>query len=310
MFYSILKRNKILITYSIFNLLIELRSDESSEISNTQLYILIHKNTTMLIISRSVLRACSNVPSMCQPFIKKYSKDNKIKRLMKEYKLVFGPLIETKTQKKRRLKLEKKGVIPQEETNTTNTELSWVMENSRTKLKKISLTAEPQKERSSDKDQSSINKFNEIEDPTDQSTNNHFHSDSNQTAQEMGLKFNTTSNVSAKDSNKEVANTSVSDIENASTKYTSSNLERLPDIVIKNLLSFPLISSKQEFPAQSNEVLSISRKDDLETVNFPSVTKILTQTMSPESKLALEAWKERMIKKLGQEGFEIHQKGI
>lgn len=262
----------------------------------------------MLVTSKYVLCSCSDVSSMCQRFIKKYpSKDNKIKRLMKEYKLVFGPLIETKTQKKRRLKLEKKGVIPQEETNTINTELSWIMENSRTKLKKITFTAEPQKERSSDQDQSSIKKFNEIEGPADQNTNNHFHSDSNQTAQETGLKFNITSNMSAKDSNIEVANSSVPDNENASIKYTSSNL---PDIVIKNLLSFPLMSSKQEFPTQSNEILSISRRDDLETVNFPSVTKILAQTMSPESKLALEAWKERMIKKLGQEGFEMHQKAL
>ncbi|KYN04491.1 Uncharacterized protein C20orf72 like protein [Cyphomyrmex costatus] len=32
--------------------------------------------------------------------------------------------------------------------------------------------------------------------------------------------------------------------------------------------------------------------------------------MSPESKRALEEWKERMIKKLGQEGFDMHQKAL
>lgn len=265
----------------------------------------------MLITSKHVLHACSNVPSMCQPFIKKYSsKGNKIKRLMKEYKLIFGPLIETKTQKKQRLKLEKKGMIPPEETNAINTELSWVMGNSRSKLKKIIFTTEHQKKQLSEEDQSSMKKFNEIEDSADQNIENQCHSDSqDQTAQKMELKLNTI-NVSAKDSNKEVANSNVSDNEYLATKYTSSNLERLPDIVIKNLLSFPFISSKPEFPMQSNEILSISGRDDLETVNFPSVTKILTQTMSAESKLALEAWKERMIKKLGLEGFEVHQKGI
>ncbi|TGZ46742.1 mitochondrial genome maintenance exonuclease 1 [Temnothorax longispinosus] len=266
----------------------------------------------MLVTSKYVLHVSSNIQSMCRPFIKKYSsKSDKIKRLMKEYKLIFGPLVETKSQKKRRLKLEKKGEIPHEKTNMIHTEFLWVMENARDKLKKIT---KPQNEQSNDTDQSSIKKFSEMEfdGSTDQHTKNLLHSESSQTAQEIDLRSNSTSNLSAKNSNNEVAssNSNVSDNENTVTKCVSSNFERFPDIIIKNLPTFPIMGSKQELPTQSTEILSISVRDDLETIRFPSVTKILTQTMSPESKLALEAWKERMIKKLGQEGFEMHQKAL
>lgn len=264
----------------------------------------------MSFASKYVLRVSPNVQSMCQLFVKKYSsKADRIKRLMQEYKSLFGPLVETNKEKKKRLKLERKGKISSEETNMIDTELSWVMENSHNRLKKI--TAEPQNEQLNDKDQSSIRKFSEMkfESSTDQTTENLVHSKTDQTAQEIGLKFSTTSNLS-RDSNDEVAsNSNVSDIANTATKHTF-NFEGLPDIIIKNLPSFSIMGSKQESPIQSTEILSISGRDDLETIKFPSVTKILTQTMSPASKLALEAWKQRMIKKLGQEGFEMHQKGI
>lgn len=309
-----------MVTYNIINdLLIERRLDESSthRTSNTQLYILIHKNTTMLITSKYVLHA--NVQSMCQLFIKKYSsKGDRMKRVMMEYKLLFGPLIKTKSQKKSRLKLQKERKIPSlsqgdEKPNkiiqNVNTELQWIMKTSSKNLKKI--TAKPREKQSNNKDQSSVKEFNEMEfeSSTDQNTKNHLHSDSNQTAQEIGIKFNTTFNSSAECSDSEVtlSNSNVSD---QNTKYTSSNFGRLSDIVIKNLPSFPIMGSKQEFPTQSMEILSISGRDNPKTIKFPSITKILSQTMSPESKLALEAWKERMINNLGQEGFEMHQKGI
>jgi len=271
----------------------------------------------MLITSKYVLHVPSNVQNMCQTIIKRhFSKADRIKKLMQEYKSLFGPLIETKAQKKKRLKLEKKGKIPYQKLNMKNTELLWVIENSGNKLKKITFNTEPQNEQLNDKDQSSLKSFREmeIESSTCQDTTNP-HSESNHATQETGLRFtNTTSNLSAvtKDSNNEaasLANSNVSD--NVVTKYDMpSNFERLPDIIIKNLPSFPIMGSKQEFPTQSTEILSISGRDDLKTIKFPSVTKILMQTMSPESKLALEAWKERMIKKLGQEGFEIHQKAL
>lgn len=269
----------------------------------------------MLVTSKYVSHISSSIQGICQPFIKSYSsKSDRIKRLMKEHNSLFGPLVETRAQKKKRLKLEKKGKILPQKPNMVDTEKFWIMEKSRQKLTKIIFT-EPQNESSNDKDYSSVKNFSEMEvqSSTDQPTKTLFHSESNQVAKEIELGFtNTTSDLSTKNSNNEVAlpNSNVSDNEDATTKHISSKFEGLPDIIIKNLLSFPITSSKQELPMQSTEILSVSGRDDLETMKFPSVTKILSQTMSPESKLALEAWKERMIKKLGQEGFETHQKAL
>ncbi|XP_011882609.1 PREDICTED: mitochondrial genome maintenance exonuclease 1-like isoform X2 [Vollenhovia emeryi] len=269
----------------------------------------------MLVTFHYVPRVSSKIQSMCQPFVKKYStKDDRIKRLMKQYKLLFGPLVETNGQKKKRLKLERKGRVP-ENTNQMDTELSWFLENPRSRFKKIVLPAELRNEQSNDKDGCSAQKFSELkfESSTDQNTKNALHSESNRTVQEIELRSDTASNLSAKeDRNNEVASSdsNVSGNESTATRCVSSNVERLPDIVIKNLPTFPIMGSKQVPPTQSTEILSISGKDDQETKKFPSVTKILTQTMSPESKLALEAWKERMIKKLGQEGFEMHKKAL
>ncbi len=44
-------------------------------------------------------------------------------------------------------------------------------------------------------------------------------------------------------------------------------------------------------------------------VRLPSVTRILSETMAPESRAALDAWKERMISELGLDVFQKMQKG-
>ena len=41
----------------------------------------------------------------------------------------------------------------------------------------------------------------------------------------------------------------------------------------------------------------------------PSVTRVLSQTMSAESRLTLERWERRMIKQLGWHGFQDYRKG-
>lgn len=210
---------------------------------------------------------------------RRYStKANKIKKLMKEYKSVFGELVETNAQKKKRLKLEKKGVISRLQSNNVDSELFWVKENSSNNLKRIS--------KIQDKSLKSYGSSTEVS-YIDQST------DDTNAQNNASLNLNSSVNLS--------------NIEKQDTRLKTSF--KLPDIIIKNLLTFPIMSSKQE-SAESTEVLSISGMDDPETIGFPSITKILTQTMPPESKLALEIWKEKLISKLGKEGFEMHQKGI
>lgn len=43
--------------------------------------------------------------------------------------------------------------------------------------------------------------------------------------------------------------------------------------------------------------------------NLPSVTRILNATMSEQSKAALEKWKNSMIEKLGEDGFNQYTRG-
>lgn len=264
----------------------------------------------MLTTSKYVLPLTSIVQNVCQKCIKRHiSKADRIKRLMREYKLMFGELVETNAEKKRRLKLERKGKIPQQKPNETNAELSWIMKNSGKHLKKINLPTKPQNELV-DSD-----KFNNVKIETpNQNIEHGFHSESDPALQKVEPKItNQPCNLSTVITdinnipNENIPNLSTTE----NTKYdVPSNFERLPDIIIKNLPSFPIIGNKQKSSTQLTEVLSISGQDDPETIKFPSVTRILAQTMPLESKMALEAWKERMVKKLGPEGFEMHQKGI
>ncbi|KAL6422325.1 hypothetical protein ACFW04_010586 [Cataglyphis niger] len=260
---------------------------------------------------KNILPLTSNAQNMCQNLIKRHiSKADKIKKLMKEYKSVFGELVETSAEKKKRLKLEKKGKIPQQKSNTTDAELSWVMKNCGNNLKKINLSMKPQDELVDP------HKFNNVKTKSSNNPNieHDFYSDSNPVLQKVET-TNPSCNLSTitrdinSNHNKNIPN--LSNTECTITKYdVPSNFERLPDIIIKNLPSFPIMGSEQKSFTQLTEVLSISGHNDPETIKFPSVTKILAQTMPLESKLALEAWKEKMIKELGPEGFEMHQKAL
>lgn len=265
----------------------------------------------MLSTFKYVLPLTSNVQNACQRCIKRhFSKADKIKKLMKEYKLMFGGLVETRAEKKRRLKLEKKGKIPQQKPNETNTELSWIMKNSK-HLKKINFPTKPQDELV---DPAKLDNV-KIKSSNDQNIEHNFHSKSDPVLQKVELNITdqlcnsstVTMDSNIRDENIPNLSTIKDTVANCDVR---SNFERLPDIIIKNLPSFPIMGSKQKTSTQLTEILSLSGQDDPDTIKFPSVTRILTQTMPLESKVALEAWKERMIKKLGPEGFEMHQKGI
>ncbi|KAH0946090.1 hypothetical protein HN011_007935 [Eciton burchellii] len=250
-------------------------------------------------------------------------KANRIKNLMKEYKLVYGDLIETKKEKTKRLKLEKMGKIVQEKRIRQNTELYWILQNSQKNLRKITISR-PQNELCDEsqiirntediflaKGNGTVSKEveNKVANPTCNLSRAAEGIDNNETISvAKTVKACHHESVAKESSNK--ASSSKPDESNVEEKKHDINFKRLPDIIIKNLPSFPIMSNKQESIAQSAEVLSISQSDDPATIKFPSVTKILTQTMSPESKLALEAWKERMIEKLGEHGFQMHQKAL
>ncbi|XP_066583214.1 mitochondrial genome maintenance exonuclease 1-like [Prorops nasuta] len=89
------------------------------------------------------------------------------------------------------------------------------------------------------------------------------------------------------------------------------NNAKLASIIVKNLETFPLLGRVDKPIVKDHEnsnIISISYDNFKECTNFPSVSKILQQTMSSQSKLALERWKSGMIKKLGLQGFEDYMK--
>ncbi|XP_046430276.1 mitochondrial genome maintenance exonuclease 1-like isoform X1 [Neodiprion fabricii] len=79
------------------------------------------------------------------------------------------------------------------------------------------------------------------------------------------------------------------------------------EILIKNITNFSYLDKSKDAGVCTREVVSIPVYHDSTTAFIPSVSKILNQTMSEESKLNLELWKKRMIALMGEKGFEEHQ---
>ena len=83
-----------------------------------------------------------------------------------------------------------------------------------------------------------------------------------------------------------------------------------------------LTSSSAELNLTSNDVKKITMKDTPENPsehilqipfqrqedrNYPSVSRILRETMSEENRRVLEIWEQKMVLKLGQDGFNEHK---
>ncbi|XP_046749802.1 uncharacterized protein LOC124413328 isoform X2 [Diprion similis] len=79
------------------------------------------------------------------------------------------------------------------------------------------------------------------------------------------------------------------------------------EILIKNITGFSYLNESKDAGVYTKEVVSIPVYHDSTTIVIPSVSKILSKTMSEKSKLNLELWKKRMITLMGEEGFEKHQ---
>lgn len=104
------------------------------------------------------------------------------------------------------------------------------------------------------------------------------------------------------DKNKLLEKLNSDKVEQEELKEISNNGKKIimPEIIVRKLTSVPMLAS--------NPLQEMSHFDK-EKVVFPSVTKILSETMSDESKAALERWKKNMIAELGEQGFFIFNKG-
>lgn len=94
------------------------------------------------------------------------------------------------------------------------------------------------------------------------------------------------------------------------------NCESIFPKIVKHdeITTFPLTNEARanlSFEMPETGIISVAR--DSPCVQFysayPTVTKIITDTMSNSSLKALERWKERMIKALGQEKFALMKEG-
>ncbi|XP_066992781.1 uncharacterized protein [Anabrus simplex] len=96
-----------------------------------------------------------------------------------------------------------------------------------------------------------------------------------------------------------------------------TNPVKFPAIIIRHITTFPLQNNKRnllDWSDSDTNLLHISADDGNSCKNksffYPSVTKILNATMSESSRSALERWKQKMILQLGCEGFAAFQKDL
>ncbi|KAI4494053.1 hypothetical protein M0802_009320 [Mischocyttarus mexicanus] len=87
-------------------------------------------------------------------------------------------------------------------------------------------------------------------------------------------------------------------------------IEKLLDANIIKPNRFPIFTEQKRIfiSSEKSEILSVSQKDDPEMYSYPSVTKILAETMTPTAQRVLRLWKEKLIREMGEEKFnEYHQ---
>ncbi|XP_053978369.1 uncharacterized protein LOC128876218 [Hylaeus volcanicus] len=103
--------------------------------------------------------------------------------------------------------------------------------------------------------------------------------------------------------NIEIQNTKKCTLETVSD-FTSDGCTAILQKAIERITSYPIRDVDTSIDC------FIEYKESEGGTHIPSVTHILRETMSAQSKRALEIWKENMIKKLGQEQFDIFCKEL
>ncbi|KAK0158316.1 hypothetical protein PV328_009333 [Microctonus aethiopoides] len=197
-----------------------------------------------------------------------------IKRLMKENKEIFGPLLETKKEKILKEKSDDK-ISSQLNSNNENdgknnntAECLWTLN-----------TVNPER----------INIIKRSTKP-------------------IGEKIP----ESLQENNNEVIPTKKNS--DTITKNINENIDKnneAVDIITSIKNSSIIHSAKSDIDKwESPTILSLSPSNDQKHYSLPGVTRILSESMSEEAKLRLENWKKRMILELGEEGFNNYKKAL
>ncbi|XP_014206674.1 mitochondrial genome maintenance exonuclease 1 [Copidosoma floridanum] len=189
--------------------------------------------------------------------------------------MFFGKLIETQEQRLKRLKLESAGKLTRSPPSTINSEFAWMLSTCK-KLNVISIQPKDANENL----------------PTN-----------------LERQAAKPENVMNDCSNK-VDNNAKEEKRTLKTENHQSNNTLLPKAIVQKLLHFPMYEvtkTSDERWDGSSKVITLSAMANKACLKYPSVTKILSATMSEEAKSILEKWKKKMIEKLGLKGFEIYQ---
>lgn len=223
--------------------------------------------------------------------------------MMKEQKQCFGALLETASQKRKRLKLEKRGVISRNTSESSvDSELLWAQKHGKFKrIRFIPSFAVPEKV-------VGLKSTHKQEQVTIEAAKNLFASFEKRTPTLMSNKI---PSVKPGVQKRILRRLSIDSGTEASTGSEKTVLMQ-PEDIIKNINEACLFKAENgNHPDvwHEREIISISRTEREECLAYPSVTRILNATMSDKAKKMLELWIARMIKELGQEGFDKYKSG-
>jgi hypothetical protein len=254
--------------------------------------------------------------------LKKGNVGEVIKKLNKENKSLFGELLETRPQKRKR-EAKKGSAFPSSAEqqsgsvqNETSSEAWWYKQ-----TLSASNVVRPKKDSDTYSDAKSDKSDTHWEQTLETLQNQH-NGDSFVKFPDEASQCST-SLLSPEKSVCEVSSNSKEDVhvshvtEGVGKPDKKPPVLHLPDVIVRNIPTFPLLNESKNteslMPAESvwnilpnNKYIS-NRKDYL---LYPSVSKILNATMPDSSRAALKRWRQKMILELGEEGFLNHYRGM
>ncbi|XP_033220425.1 uncharacterized protein LOC117175025 [Belonocnema kinseyi] len=259
-------------------------------------------------------------------------RENVSKTFQRDNKVLCGKLMETLSQKRKRLKLEKKGkIVSTPKEGSTNWQEYFLFKNSKKNVIKVvsSPKNNPQlKKKEGIGDAIKESKFKECkskETPKEvpeffdlvEMEDVNLKSFSNSSTGESQLEVPAFTKKELKyESRQESLSSGLGEIKNENAGRIVSKNVIPSQIIVKNMLSFSIFDSTKsarvthKTTRDINDIISFSPSEDSSNLILPSVTRILSATMSEASKKALAIWKEGMIQKLGREVFDAYQKDL
>lgn len=242
----------------------------------------------------------------------------------REKKTLFGPLVETLPEKRKRFNLGKEDEIPKKILkNLVEEEEQIIVKAKKRPYKQVEMDflTKNINRKNLNMIQISSNKISEIKNKNivynivNKSTYNNYRY--GLISDEGNSKKLTTPSEMEDQKNEINVKEKILETNNDDTEKEITTNKICPSaIIIQNMLSFSIYDSTKsgriahnKLPV-TNGIISLSAKTESSNKNLPSVTRILSATMSEAAKKTLERWKAEMIEKLGIDGFNEYQQSI